>query len=196
MISKLPNDKFTLVFARNVIHFFTYDQLIKFVENINEKMVVGGVLVLRFENNFLESLNKIVQKSFEEKKNNPNEPLDSIVKSVYNNYPFRKSNNQAKCSYTIYSRAQHNMRFPGFPCELSKSKFVDFDIQLLTPDNVHGLMEAAGYSLSRAYSKNDAAHTQVMVFKKVMNMSAKDIPVYIQSWVYSVRSHRQDRDMC
>ncbi len=54
---KIPNHAFGLILAKNVIHFMSYDQLIRFIELSNSKLENGGMEIIIFANPYLKELN-------------------------------------------------------------------------------------------------------------------------------------------
>jgi SAM-dependent methyltransferase len=160
VISKLPDDKFSLIYAIDVIHFFKTSQLFRFIQMMNQKASKGAIVVIAFENKYIEQLNKLITNIFDAHEKFPNVPIDIVVKHGYNKATIFHMNRT--CSFKAYKQAPYAMKIPGFPCEIPVDSGT---YQLLSPVMVKGLMEAGGFRVLDEQAINNEYKMFLFTFK-------------------------------
>lgn len=148
IFSKLPANRFGLVYAKHVIHFFTAEQISRFIVESHNLLINDGILFLAFENPFLSHQLKLVKNirqdyfSIQQKEDNS---WDKIVK---NHYQASKFPNGRACSYHAYEQTPKSIRSPGFPCQIDtlyKGELRTY--QLILPDTLSSMLELSGFTV-------------------------------------------------
>lgn len=165
----IPEGTLGLVYAKDVIHFFTATQIADFFVETHKSLETNGLLYLVFENPYLEQQNKLINTIDSIQAQNQAKgtliPLDDIVIQQYKTFAI--GGNNAHCSADDYERTPKSIRTAGFPCLLSTiSNGEPYIYQLLKPELIAIMLEYIGFSVIGADQQNDAKGTIVLLARK------------------------------
>lgn len=175
VLSELPDKSFTLIFAQDVIHFFTYDQLISFIKMLNRKSSDHGIVVIFYSKDYIQQMDSMIYEIYKKHKLSSENSLDKLTEEIYkeNSFPGYRH-----CSVKTYKNAPVNMRLPGFPCEIPvQGGGVG---QLIVPEYLVDLMTSAGFRLIISRQYENAHQTQLLVFHKQQRVKDEEIAKNIE----------------
>lgn len=176
IFNTIPENSLGLIYAQNVIHFFTAQQVINFFMGSARALENEGILFLSFENRFLvqqkalmDTINNeydSIAKEYEVNMEGASMKLDSIVIERYKNTPITPNGNN--CSAQDYERTPKRIRMPGFPCLLESEKNGQlYHYQLLTPEIVAVILENAGFKVLGVNQSGDKNGAMIVLARKV-----------------------------
>jgi len=152
----IQNDSLKLIYSKNTIHFFSYNELLKFLFFAHKKLQPHGGLIIIYENAVINELDIIKTKmvdqatnfALQSKKNinqiTESESLD-ITESVFKKYPITKYNEH--CSSEVYKNTRMQFRRLAMPCELDRSSLSPFPHYLiLDPSDLAEITEMFGFT--------------------------------------------------
>jgi SAM-dependent methyltransferase len=150
--SKVPDNSMGFIHAKNVIHFFTFEEMFKFTEISNRKLRKDGFLFIVFENKYLDEQRKLIDlinKQLEASKSNNLNDQNHIIENAYNSYSMGDHN--YKCSSKTFSETPNEIKLIGFPCQINRSEqnsnaYPAFKhYQLIIPEILANLLEIKGF---------------------------------------------------
>lgn len=148
LFSTIPTNTFGLIYAKNVIHYFTVQQLIEFIFESHNLLQDNGILFLMFENPYLTqqiNMTKNIQQDYVYKKPKGDNTLDEVVK---HHYQANRLPNDRYCSFSVYEQTPKLMRTPGFPCQMDTQ--VNGEVQhyqLIMPETLFSILEHFGFNV-------------------------------------------------
>lgn len=168
----VPNSSLNLVYAKNVIHFFSAPQIVDFFIKAHNGLEKNGLLYLVFENPYLKQQNDLMTSidniEHENQIKGSSISLDDIVVQQYNT--FDMGANQAHCSAKDYINTPQSIRNPGFPCLIETVRNGEpYGYQLLKPEILAIILKNLGFNIIGANYQNDIHGSIVLIARKISN---------------------------
>lgn len=162
--NQVVSNSFGLIYAQNVIHFFTAQQIVDFLAFSARALENNGLLYVSFENPCIDQQKKLVDDIYIEYANaakihhytlkEGREKLNQIVLNQYMQTPIVYGRT---CSLEDYERTLNSIKGPGFPCGLET--VVDGQLhyyQLLVPEILAGIVKHSGFRVLGITQSNNS----------------------------------------
>ena len=150
--SKIPDNSIGFINAKNVIHFFKFDELFKFAIISNKKLVKNGYLFLVFENKYLNEQKQLIEHIDSQAKTvgvKTIEGYNNVIKKEYHEHNF--GGLDLNCSFETFEKTNNNIKMPGFPCQLNEAEQHHISpspiktYQLIIPEYLASILEKSGF---------------------------------------------------
>ena len=165
----IPKGTLGLVYAKNVIHFFTASQMVDFFTQAHNALEKNGVLYLIVENPHLAQQDRLIDTIFNIAQQNQTKgtsiPLDDIVIQQYNTFDI--GTNHIHCSAKDYESTPKSIRTPGFPCLVDTiGNGEPYGYQLIKPELMAIILEHIGFNVLGSNNQNDLRGTITFIAQK------------------------------
>lgn len=150
--SKITNNSLGFINAKNIIHYLSFEELLKFTKIANQKLVKDGYLFVVFENKYLNDQIKLaehINKQAEETHVKNLVEWDALVKRNYEQHSFGPLN--LRCSAKTFENTQKENKIAGFPCQINKNEQLSGTgipyetYQLIIPKYFVSILEENGF---------------------------------------------------
>lgn len=174
-LDKIPDNSLGMIHAGNVIHFFKFTDLAKFIQTSHQKLKPDGYLFLTFENKFLSEQRNMMERikntvTLSESKTE--QSIHHIIEKEYltTSFGFGKFH----CSITSYSKLPASWRYFGFPCQINRTenpmmeKYQPFENHLLLdPELLAIMLEKSGFGEISIAGFNNETGAYAILAKKL-----------------------------
>lgn len=168
VLNKIPIHSLSLIYAQNVIHFFTAQQIFKFFEGAANILENNGLLFISFENPYLNQQNRFVDNIYNLYSLKNTDSTISLENIVVEQYKTKDIANGLHCSAQNYENTPDSIKTPGFPCLLERTVNKEYHFyQLLIPEMVGYILEHKGFKVIETKSNNDKNGTFIIIARRV-----------------------------
>lgn len=168
VLNAIPTHSLSMIYAQNVIHFFTAQQIFSFFENSANLLENNGLLFISFENPYLDQQNRFVDNIYNIYSAKNTDDTISLESVVLEQYKTKDITNGIHCSAQNYENTSNSIKTPGFPCLLERVINEEYHpYQLLIPEMVSYILERKGFKVVETKKYNDKNGTFIIIARRV-----------------------------